>query len=136
MLADAVLLIHFAVVLFIVGGLPLIYLGAAFEWGWVRVWRWRALHLGAIGFVAAESVAGIVCPLTLWEAALRGQRPQVGFIEHWVNRIMYYDLPTWVFTLAYVGFAALVAVTWVAVPPIRVRRAAGQQQNHDGSQSL
>jgi hypothetical protein len=122
MLADTVLLIHFAIVLFITAGLPLIYLGAARNWSLVRAWRWRALHLGAIAFVAVESMAGIVCPLTRWEDALRGQRTRAGFIEHWVSRIMYYDCPTWVFTLAYLGFAALVAVTWIAVPPARRRR--------------
>src|SRR5208282_2172833 len=122
MLADTVLVVHLAIVLFITGGLPLIYLGAAFGWTWVRDWRWRALHLGAIGFVAAESLAGIVCPLTVWEDALRDQRSRVGFIERWVDQIMYYDFPTWVFTMAYAGFAALVALTWVAVPPTRPRR--------------
>ncbi len=133
MLVDTVLLAHLAIVLFITGGLPLIYLGAAFGWAWVRDRRWRALHLGAIGFVAAESLASIACPLTVWENALRGTQSQVGFIEHWVDRIMYYDFPTWVFTLAYAGFAALVAVTWVAVPPTRPRRAASQERRQDGT---
>ena len=30
--------------------------------------------------------------------------------------------PTWVFTAAYVAFAALVAITWVAAPQIRAPR--------------
>jgi hypothetical protein len=131
MLADAVLLVHFAVVLFITAGLPLIGIGAAFGWTWVRDRRWRALHLGAIVFVAAESLAGTVCPLTLWEGALRGQRPRVGFIEQWVTRIIFYDLPTWVFTLIYTGFAALVAVAWVVVPPTKTRRAGRQGPGPD-----
>ena len=52
MLADAFLFVHLAVVLFIVAGLPLIYIGAACRWAWVREWRWRTLHLTAIVFVA------------------------------------------------------------------------------------
>jgi len=126
MLTDAVVLVHLAIVLFITGGLPLIYLGAACGWRWVRDWRWRLLHLGAIGFVAAESLAGIVCPLTIWEDALRGQGSGVGFIEHGVDRLMFYDFPTWAFTLAYVSFAALVACTWIVVPPTRARRTNTQ----------
>jgi Protein of Unknown function (DUF2784) len=117
MLAATIVVIHLGVMLFITAGLPLIYIGAARHWAWVRDWRWRSLHLAAIGFVAAESLAGIVCPLTLWEDALRGQQSQVGFIERWVDRILFYDFPTWVFTAAYAVFAALVALTWFAVPP-------------------
>ncbi len=122
MLANAILLIHFALVLFITAGLPLIYVGAALGWTWVRAWRWRALHLAAIVLVAMESLLGIACPLTVWENALRGNQSNRGFIEHWIDRIMFYDIPAWVFILAYTGFAVLVAVTWVTIPPIGIGR--------------
>ena len=123
MLADVVLAVHCAIVTFITAGLPLIWIGAARGWSWVRI-RWlRALHLGAIGFVALESLVGIACPLTVWEAALRHRRSPEGFIQQWVERALYYDLPLWMFTLAYTVFAAAVAATWWAVPPQRPRRA-------------
>ncbi len=123
MLADAVLAVHCAIVIFITAGLPLIWIGAARDWAWVRI-RWlRALHLGAIGFVALESVAGIVCPLTVWEAVLRQRQPPQGFIQQWVERALYYDLPAWVFTLAYLVFAGAVVATWRFVPPRSSRRA-------------
>ena len=83
MLADAILVVHFAIVLFITAGLPVIYLGAAAGWTWVREWRWRALHFAAILVVATESILGLACPLTVWEDALRGHRAREGFIEHW-----------------------------------------------------
>ena len=119
MLAAAIVVVHLVIMLFITAGLPLIYVGAARRWAWVRDWRWRALHLAAIGFVAAESLAGIVCPLTLWEDALRGRQSQAGFIQRWVDRILFYDFPTWIFTIAYTVFAALVVVTWFVVPPTK-----------------
>ena len=119
MLADAIVVIHLLIMVFITAGLPLIYIGAARRWRWIRDWRWRVTHLAAIGVVAAESLAGIVCPLTLWEDALRGQESKEGFIERWVDRILFYDFPVWVFTVAYTVFAALVIVTWFAVPPRR-----------------
>lgn len=122
MLANAVLLIHFILVLFITAGLPLIYLGAALGWPWVRALHWRALHLAAIVFVAVESLLGIACPLTVWEDALRGDRSHLGFIERWITRMMFYDLPGWVFIMAYTGFAVLVAMTWVWVPPAKRTR--------------
>jgi uncharacterized protein DUF2784 len=118
MLADAVLAVHFAIVIFIVAGLALIWIGAARRWAWIRI-RWlRALHLGAIGFVALESLAGIACPLTVWEAALRHRQAPEGFVQQWIERALFYDLPLWVFTLAYVLFAVAVAATWWAFPPL------------------
>jgi len=42
--------------------------------------------------------------------------------ERGIDRILFYDAPTWVFTAAYVAFAALVAITWVAVPPSKSPR--------------
>ena len=122
MLADAIVLVHLAIMVFITAGLPLVYIGAAQHWAWVRDWRWRALHVGAIAFVAAESLFGIVCPLTRWEDELRGQLSREGFIERWVDRILFYDLPSWTFTAAYTAFAALVAVTWFVIPPTKRRR--------------
>jgi hypothetical protein len=88
----------------------------------VRSLRWRLLHLIAIAVIAAESLLGIDCPLTVWEDTLRRQQTTGGFIERWVDGVLFYDAPTWVFTAAYVAFAALVAITWVAVPPTRGTR--------------
>jgi hypothetical protein len=122
MLADIVVGVHLLIVLFILLGVPLVYLGAALHWTWVRSRPWRMLHLGAILFVAAESLLGIMCPLTVWEDTLRGGPVAGGFIERSIDRVIFYDAPTWIFTLAYVGFATLVLVTWVVVPPIRQRR--------------
>lgn len=123
MLVNAVVVAHFLIVLFNVAGLPLIYLGAALRWTWVRSRPLRVLHLGAILFIAAESLIGISCPLTVWEEALRGQQSARGFIERWIDQLIFYDAPPWVFTAAYVVFAALVLVTWVTVPPARRKRA-------------
>jgi hypothetical protein len=122
MLAGAVVVIHFLIVLFVVAGVPLIYVGAARGWAWVRSWCWRLLHLGAIFVIAAESVLGIACPLTIWEDRLRGRQIATGFIERWIDRLLFYEAPAWVFTAAYVAFAALVLLTWVAVPPAKDAR--------------
>lgn len=117
LLADLVLAVHFAFVLFVVGGLLLTWAGAILEWRWVRNFRFRVAHLAAIGIVVAESLAGIWCPLTVWEAQLRGAAAEKSFIAHWIHRLMYYDLPEWVFTILYVGFAAVVTATWWYVRP-------------------
>jgi hypothetical protein len=117
-LADAILVVHFAFVAFVVGGFALILAGALAGWRWVRNRTFRYAHLGAIVFVAAEALLGIACPLTVWEDALRRASPDApGFVARWVGRLLYYDLPAWVFTTAYVVFAIAVAVTLRLLPP-------------------
>lgn len=117
--ADAVLFLHFAFVLFVAGGLVMIWCGAALRWRWVRNRWFRIAHLAAICFVTAEAVAGIACPLTVWEDALRGSGDSASFIARWVHRVMFYNLPEWVFTVAYALFALVVALTYWLVPPAR-----------------
>jgi hypothetical protein len=117
-IADTILVTHFGFVLFVVAGFALILLGGLLRWGWVRNRSFRITHLAAILFVAAESLAGIACPLTVWEDALR--RAESGgpsFVGRWVGRLLYYDFPEWVFAVAYVLFAAVVIVAWRFVPP-------------------
>jgi hypothetical protein len=122
LLADFILIVHFLFVLFVVGGLALIWIGAALGWGWVRNFWFRVAHLGAIVFVAGEAIVGIWCPLTVWEARLRGARAEKSFVAQWVHRLLFYDFPEWVFTTAYVLFALAVAATWWFVRPEPRRR--------------
>lgn len=118
LLADAVLIVHFLFVLFVVGGLLAIWAGAALGWVWVRNLRFRVAHLAAILFVTAESLVGMVCPLTAWEDFLRQTGTGEGsFMQRWVGRLLFYDLPEWAFTLAYVLFALAVIVTFLLIRP-------------------
>ena len=119
MLADALLVLHFAIAAFIVGGLTLVWIGAPLGWGWVRNPWFRYLHLAAIVFVAAEALAGMACPLTVWEDLLRGGVRPESFIGRWVRRLLFYEAPEWVFTAAYAAWAAASALTLALVPPRR-----------------
>jgi hypothetical protein len=122
LLADALLVVHFLVAAFIAAGLIAVWLGAALGWRWVRNPWFRYLHLGAIGFVAAEAVLGVACPLTVWEDLLRGGLRPESFVARWVHALLYYRAPEWVFTAAYVGWTAATLLTLWLVPP---RRKAG-----------
>lgn len=117
LLADFILVVHFLFVAFVVGGLALIWIGAAAGWAWVRDFRFRVAHLAAIVLVAGEAIAGMWCPLTLWEAQLRGVQADKSFVAQWIHRILFYDFPGWVFTAAYVLFALAVAATWWRIRP-------------------
>ena len=122
MMADVILIVHFLIVAFIVGGLLLVWIGAAAGWPWVRNPWFRYLHLGAIAFVAAEAVLGIMCPLTIWEDILRGGSRPDSFVGRWVRYFLYYDAPEWVFTVVYVAWALATVVTLKLIPP-RLSRA-------------
>jgi hypothetical protein len=116
-MANAILFLHAAFVAFVSGGLVAVWLGAFLRWQWVRNRRFRVLHAAAIAFVAIEALAGITCPLTRWEDALRGNLRPDGFVADWVSRLLYWDLPAAAFIALYCGWAALTALTWRWLPP-------------------
>ncbi len=119
--ADAVLLVHAAVVAFVVGGLVLIIAGSIRNWRWVNDLRFRVAHLAAIGIVVAQAWLGMICPLTSIEMWLRAKAGEAtyegGFIAHWLDRLLFYDASTWVFALFYTFFGLLVLATWWYFPP-------------------
>ncbi len=124
--ADALLLVHVLFVLFVVAGLLLVLIGGALSWRWVRNPWFRLAHLAAIAVVVLQSWFGMICPLTTWEMALRskaGAATYAGtFVAHWLQTLLYYEAPWWVFAVAYTTFALLVVLAWVWVKPDRFRR--------------
>jgi hypothetical protein len=118
-LADAILVVHAAFVLFVVGGLVATWIGLALGLPFARNPWFRGAHLAAIGFVVIETLLGFMCPLTIWESALRGERSEKEFIARWIHAWLYWDWSPWVFNAIYVAFGGLVAWTWVRFPPRR-----------------
>lgn len=83
LLADLVLVLHFAFVAFVAGGALL-------------VWRWPRLawaHLPALAWGAFVVLTGTICPLTPLENALRvaggGEGYETGFLERYLLPIVY-----------------------------------------------
>jgi Protein of Unknown function (DUF2784) len=123
-LADLVLVLHTLIATFIVLGFIVIPLGAWRGWRFVRHRGLRVLHLAGIVCVAAESLLGIACPLTVWEDALRdGSTYETGFIAAWLQWLLYYDVPLWVFGTLYVAAAVLAVLLWRWIPPAARRSA-------------
>ena len=127
--ADAILVLHFAIVLFVVGGLVLIIVGNLSGWRWVNSLWFRLLHLAAIAIVVAEAWLGITCPLTTLEMWLRAQSGAgiaanyiESFIGHWLQRLLFYSAPPWMFVLAYTLYGALVVAVWFRFPPTFKKR--------------
>jgi uncharacterized protein DUF2784 len=121
-LADAILVVHALFVLFVTGGLVATWIGIAAGARFARNHWFRGVHLAAIAFVVAESLLGYACPLTVWEDALRGGLQPGSFVGRWMQRLLYYQAPEWLFTLAYgLWTAATLLTLWLAPPR---RRAA------------
>jgi hypothetical protein len=121
LLADVVLAAHFAIVVFVVGGLVLIVAGNFYGWRFVNGWWFRLAHLAAIGVVVAQAWLGVVCPLTTLESWLRVQAGdaayETSFVEHWLTSLLFYEAPAWVFTSAYTVFGIAVLAAWWRFPP-------------------
>ena len=120
-MADIVLILHFFYVLFVVTGFIVIGLGAPLGWKWIRNRTFRLFHLAAIAFVGLEGVIGMVCPLTALEYQLRraggGGAEEGAFIARLVSKLLYYDFPPWIFTMAYLLMTLLALALMFIVPP-------------------
>ncbi len=124
LLADAMLLLHLAIVAFNVLGLILIWVGRWRGWGWIRHPGFRWPHLLVVAFVALLPCLGQICPLTVWEWELRRLAGSAapappGLIERLVQAVLYYDLPPAAFLVGYGIFFLLVLGTWFRIPPKR-----------------
>ena len=120
-LADLTLIAHVALVIFVVFGQLVILIG------WARVWRWtrgalfRLTHLASIVVVMLETWFGAACPLTVLENHWRQLAGQAGyqasFIGAWLDRLLFYNAPDWLFTALYTLFALAVLATFILYPP-------------------
>lgn len=122
-LADLLLVFHTLLVVFVIFGLVATLVGYFRQWNWVRNLWFRLSHLVVIGIVVLQAWLGVLCPLTIWELALRAKAGQGGyegsFIQHWLETILYYNAPDWVFILVYTLFGTLVLASWFLVKPRR-----------------
>jgi len=136
--ADGLLLVHVMFVIFVMSGLLLVLAGGWRGWHWVTNPWFRLAHLLAIGVVVAQAWLGTVCPLTIWEMALRARAGDAtysgAFIAHWLDALLYYRAPEWVFVLCYSAFGALVALAWWWVRPRPFRRPAGAGESKHGTE--
>ncbi|RJF97999.1 DUF2784 domain-containing protein [Noviherbaspirillum saxi] len=121
LLANVVLLLHVTIVLFVIGGLVLVVVGNLRSWPWVNSLWFRLAHLATIAIVAGEAWLGFLCPLTTLEMWLRAKAKTTtyagGFIEYWLQTLLFWQAPPWAFTAAYTAFGLAVAAAWWYFPP-------------------
>jgi hypothetical protein len=118
--ADLVTLIHAAYVAVVVVGFVAILVGEATGWDWVRNRHFRIVHLAMILLVCCEALVGTTCPLTIWENLLRVKGGESGysrdFVGYWLDSMIFYHAPPWMFTILYLTFGAVVLLSFWFVP--------------------
>ncbi len=118
--ATLILLVHLGIVVFNVFGLVAIPLGKWLDWEFVRGFWWRFAHMLSLAVVALQAVLGRACFLTIWESALRsdaGPSDVPPMIATWINSVLYWSLPLWMFAAGYVGVLLYALMLWRWVPP-------------------
>ncbi len=119
--ADTILFTHVLFVAFVIFGLLLIFAGKLLSWSWVRNPWFRRAHFIGIVVVVLQAWLGVICPLTTWEMALRSKAGAAvysgSFITHWLETLLYYQAPAWVFVVCYSAFGLLVVLSWFWVRP-------------------
>ena len=134
--ADVILAVHTSFVFFVILGLVLTLMGGTRGWPWVKNPWFRLGHLLAIGVVVAQAWLGTICPLTMLEMALRSRAGDAvysgSFIAHWMEALLYYEAPLWIFAVCYSTFGMLVVAVWIIVPPRPLARRG--QANRAGDE--
>jgi hypothetical protein len=119
-LADTIVVVHFAIVTFVIAGEAAVLLGAWRRWRWVGNRWFRGAHLLVILFVASQALFDRLCPLTIWELELRelgGERiEKAGFIARWLHELLFVEAGPTTLTVLYVAFALLVVGSLFLVP--------------------
>jgi len=119
--ADALLFAHALFVAFVIVSLILILVGRLFSWSWVRNSWFRTAHLIGIVVVVLLSWLGVICALTIWERELRLKAGDVvyagSFISHWLEDLLYFQAPDWIFVVCYTTFGLIVLLSWFWVRP-------------------
>jgi hypothetical protein len=123
LVADLLVAIHFGWVIFIVFGLLVIIVGGILRWRFIRNFWFRTIHLAMILIVVFEEIFRIPCPLTIWEYELRTTSGQLyvtdmPFIPRLIHKLIFFDFPPIVFTVAYFLFGLAVLLSWPLVPPV------------------
>jgi hypothetical protein len=139
LLADVIVVAHFAYIAFVVVGQLAIMVGWLAGWQWIRNPWFRLTHLAMISIVVLEAFVGYECPLTTWENKLRVHAGQIpanhtevpdwtvedeSFIAHCVRSMIMYDREVGpILVASYYIFGALVLLMVFVAPP-RLRRKA------------
>lgn len=133
LLADTVLVIHFAIAAFNVFSLPVIWIGALLKKRFVHNPWFRLTHLGIMAFVVEETLMGRLCPLTIWEGDLRraagagGPGDGQASIPRLLGDLLFSQYDDTTYMIVYSLFFAAIVGT-VLLVPIRFKRRRNREK--------
>lgn len=125
-LADAIVIIHFAWILFMLLGFIFTLCGFFYRSFFDR-WLFRTLHLCGIVYVGLLAALRQYCPLTILEYTLRAKyNPELtypgSFIVHYIEKLVYPDVDLLVILIPTVIIAVFTIAVFIIKPPTRIRR--------------
>ena len=135
-LADLVVLIHFAWILFVLWGFILAVCGsicvyvlqtAKDRWRtFFDRWIFRTIHLGGIVYVTIMTVLGENCPLTIMENGLRKHHNAEltyhgSFVVHYIEKIVYPEANFLFFLIPTILIAVFSTIMFIIRPPVKIK---------------
>jgi hypothetical protein len=125
-LADTIVVFHFAWILFMLLGFILTLCGFCWK-GFLDRWLFRILHLLGIAYVSALAIMGKYCPLTLWENTLRARYDSTltypgSFMIHYAEKLIYPDINPLMIRIPTTFIAVSTVVIFIIRPPARITR--------------
>jgi len=125
-LADAIIVVHFLFILFMLLGFLLTAYALVFRQKFFDRWLFRSLHLLGIFYVASLSIMGKYCPLTILENELRlkyeASSAYCGyFTVHYLERLVYPDINPLVIQIPTVFLAIFTIVVFIIRPPSKIK---------------
>jgi hypothetical protein len=125
-LADTIVLMHFAWILFMLWGFVLTLRGFLHKEFFER-WFFRTTHLLGIAYVTTLAIMGKYCPLTVWENVLRAKYdPNLSytgsFMIHYVEKLVYPDVNPLIIQIPTTFIAVFTIVVFIVRPPRRIKK--------------
>ena len=121
LLADSLVILHFAFTAFVI-------FGGFLTWRWPKV---AFAHVPALAWGCWVEVSHSICPLTPWENHLRQLGGEAGyregFLAHYLVRVLYPPALTWQIQWVLAGLLLVINAVAYGVLTIRLRRAARAQ---------
>ncbi len=130
--ADAVIVVHFLFILFMLLGFLLTAYALVFRQKFFDWWLFRSLHLLGIFYVSSLSILGKYCPLTILENGLRLRYEASSvysgsFIVHYLEKLIYPDVNPLVIQIPTVFLAIFTIVVFIIKPPGKIKSIMGKK---------
>ncbi len=132
-LADAIVIIHFGWILFMLLGFVLTLRSFFRKDFWDR-WLFRTIHLFGIMYVSSLAIMRRDCPLTLLENALRAKYdPSVAypgsFMVYYVEKFVYPDVNLWLILIPTAFIAIFSIIIYIVRPPQKIKLMSKHVKN-------